>query len=380
MVENMKGETVGSWKLMEKCLDLDLCAAHKWVLIVLCSHYPNIFPSEADIAEDAGISQATVRRAIAYLEKEKWIAVHPRKGTSNLYTVDVARIKATPPRKLTTPTVEGGLPFPTPAQGEQPPTEGVAHGEQGTPLTVSRGVAHGDPLTYNSTDKVNKQVITDNMGVAQGEQARDEVPCLQEKDMPGSPSAGALSEPVIAGDDRDYLACSSPHSPALPHRRRELKGNLIAPESENEVEKEGSETTNKDGTPTIVDLGATEQGIPIYGVDMSELHEYACKSPPPPVPRRATPAYGPPSPFNDSELPAVAPPKSAKAEVLRAHSEVIPADWKVVQVSPKWWSVLKSYDGGKSSIPIGSGPTKEAAIAEAHSSTRREAAKWKQGV
>jgi len=73
MVENMKGETVGSWKLMEKCLDLDLKGSHKWVLIVLCSHYPNIFPGEARIAKEAGIGLTAAKGAIKYLEREEWI-------------------------------------------------------------------------------------------------------------------------------------------------------------------------------------------------------------------------------------------------------------------------------------------------------------------
>jgi hypothetical protein len=61
MVENMKGET-GSWKLMAKCLDLDPKGSHKWVLVVLCYHYPNIFPSEARIAKE-GAQESRLRGA-----------------------------------------------------------------------------------------------------------------------------------------------------------------------------------------------------------------------------------------------------------------------------------------------------------------------------
>jgi hypothetical protein len=108
MVENMKGETVRSWKLMQKCLDLDLKGSRKMALMVLCSHYPNIFPGEARIAKEAGIGLTAAKAATKYLEKEGWITRQRRHSKSTVYTVDVERIMATPRRELRIPAVEGG--------------------------------------------------------------------------------------------------------------------------------------------------------------------------------------------------------------------------------------------------------------------------------
>jgi hypothetical protein len=209
MVENMKGETVGSWKLMEKCLDLDLKGSHKWVLIVLCSHYPNIFPSEARIAKDAGISLANAKRALAYLEKEEWITRQRRySNKTTIYTVHVSRIMATPPRKLTIPTVEGGLPFPEPtpqpiAQGE--PSGVTAQGE----LSPTAHCEPSDSSGGATNIEDNIEVITDNITIAQGELSEDEVPCAQGCNV-GSPSAGALSEPPIEDDESGWYSADCP--------------------------------------------------------------------------------------------------------------------------------------------------------------------------
>jgi hypothetical protein len=161
MVENMKGETVGSWKLMEKCLDLDLKVSRKMVLMVLCSHYPNIFPGEARIAKEAGIGLTAAKGAIKYLEREGWIKRRPRYSKSTVYTVNVERIMATPPPRLRIPAVEGGLPFPEQeADGTSQPSETAGIRLSEPPQTAGiRPIDSRNPAT-NRQD--NKQVLTDN--------------------------------------------------------------------------------------------------------------------------------------------------------------------------------------------------------------------------
>jgi len=161
MVEDVKGESVGNWKLMVKCLDLDLKGSHKWVLVVLCYHYPNIFPSEARIAKEAGIGLTAAKGAIKYLESEGWITRERRYSKSTVYTVNVARIMATPPRRLRIPAVEGGLPFPRPeADGTSQPPESAGFRPSEPPQTAGiRPIDSRNPAT-NRQD--NKQVLTDN--------------------------------------------------------------------------------------------------------------------------------------------------------------------------------------------------------------------------
>jgi hypothetical protein len=110
MAENIKGEKLGNWKLMQKCLDVDLKGSRKWVLIVLCSHFPNIFPSVARIAREAGIGPTTVKAAIKDLQREAWITKKRQYSESNKYTVNVKRIMSTPPIQLEIPEVEGKSP------------------------------------------------------------------------------------------------------------------------------------------------------------------------------------------------------------------------------------------------------------------------------
>jgi len=120
MVENMKEEKVGSWKLAQKCLDLNLKGSRKWVLIVLCFHYPNIFPSEARIAREAGIGLTAVKAAIKDLERDGWIKRKRRYSKSTTYLVHVDRIMSTPPSKLESPSMEEELPDPETDSTSQP--------------------------------------------------------------------------------------------------------------------------------------------------------------------------------------------------------------------------------------------------------------------
>jgi hypothetical protein len=146
---------------MEKCFDLDLKVSRKMVLMVLCFHYPNIFPSEARIAKEAGIGLTAAKAAIKHLERDGWIKRRPRHSKSTVYTVDVARIMATPPRKLGIPAVEGGLPFPGPeAEGTSQPPEsaGIRPSKQAQTAGI-RPINSRNPAT-NRQD--NKQVLTDN--------------------------------------------------------------------------------------------------------------------------------------------------------------------------------------------------------------------------
>jgi len=172
-VENMKGETVGSWKLMEKCLDLDLKGSRKMVLMVLCSHYPNIYPGEARIAKEAGIGLTAAKRAIKYLESKDWITRERRYSKSTVYTVNVDRIVATPPRRLRIPAVEGGLPYPGPeADGTSQPSESAGIRPSDPPPQTAgirpsespqiAGIRPIDSRNPTTNRQDNKQVLTDN--------------------------------------------------------------------------------------------------------------------------------------------------------------------------------------------------------------------------
>lgn len=201
----MKGESVGSWKLTEKCFDLDLKGSHKWVLTVLCSHYPNIFPSEARIAKEAGIGLTAVKGAIKYLEREGWIKRQPRYSKSTVYTVNVERIMATPPCMLRIPAVEGGLPFPGPEPDRtaQPPESAGIRPSEPAQTAGIRPINSRNPAT-NRQD--NKQLLTDNRNKPEN---ASEQKYTKDIESTNHASKGFDASIVIESDDYQVHASSS---------------------------------------------------------------------------------------------------------------------------------------------------------------------------
>jgi hypothetical protein len=322
MVENMKGETVGSWKLMEKCLDHDLKGPLKWVLVVLCYHYPNIFPSEARIAKEAGIGLTAAKGAIKYLESKDWITRERRYSKSTVYTVNVARIMATPPRRLRIPAVEGGLPFPGPEADRTPqPSETAGIRLSEPPQTAGiRPINSRNPAT-NRQD--NKQVLTDNRDKPEKASKQEHVktPCAQQDNIASTP----------------------------------LEAEMLAP---------NTESTNAE----------VEHPTRSYDWIIAESEEATVTS---------LPAPSPTSPSTPS--PASEPEKKDKASTAPAPSASkppalpLPANWQVAQEPTGRWVVLEVSADGKSSMPIGFGRTTEAAIADARATMKRAAsfrAKW----
>jgi DNA-binding transcriptional regulator YhcF (GntR family) len=71
---------------------MKLKASEKLVLAALAYHYPNVFPSIARIAELAGVSRATAKRALRTLVKKGLIFKHWRNNCTTLYELKVDRI------------------------------------------------------------------------------------------------------------------------------------------------------------------------------------------------------------------------------------------------------------------------------------------------
>lgn len=322
MVENVKGETVGSWKLMEKCLDLDLKVSRKMVLMVLCSHYPNIFPGEARIAKEAGIGLTAAKGAIKYLEREGWIKRRPRYSKSTVYTVNVERIMATPPPRLRIPAVEGGLPFPEQeADGTSQPSESAGIRPSEPPQTAGiRPIDSRNPAT-NRQD--NKQVLTDNRDKPEKASKQEHVktPCAQQDNIASTP----------------------------------LEAEMLAPNTEH---------TNAE----------VEHPTRSYDWIIAESEEATVTSLPAPSP--SSPSV--PSPTSEPEKKDKASSVPASS-VPKPPAIPLPANWQMVQDPTGRWVVNKVSADGKYSTPIGFGRTKEAAIADARATVKRAAsirAKW----
>jgi hypothetical protein len=196
MVENMKEETVESWKLIEKCLDLDLKGSHKMVLVVLCSHYPNIFPGEARIAKEAGIGLTAAKGAIKYLEREGWIKRRPRYSKSTVYTVNVERIMATPRRELRILAVEGGLPFPD-QEADRTPQPSESAGIRPSEPAQTAGIRPINSRNPATNRQDNKQVLTDNRDKPEKASKQEHVktPCAQEDNVASTPLEAEMLAP-----------------------------------------------------------------------------------------------------------------------------------------------------------------------------------------
>ncbi len=336
-MENMKGETVGSFKLMVKCRDLDLKGSHKWVLTVLCSHYPNIFPSEARIAKEAGIGLTAVKGAIKFLESEGWISRQRRYSNTTIYTVNVERIMATPRPKLRIPAVEGGLPFPGPEpdRTSQPPesagirpsepppqTAGIRPSELAQPAGI-RPIDSRNPAT-NRQDNI--QVLTDNKNEPEkaSKQEHIKTPCAQEDNIASTPL------------EAEMLAQNAEYADAEIEHRARSSGWEIA--------------DNEEAAVTTL------------------------------------PAPSPSSPSTPS--PASEPEKKDKASSAPASSASkppaipLPANWKVVQEPTGRWVMYEISADGRIGTPLGFGRTREAAIADARATVKGAAnllAKWNKG-
>jgi hypothetical protein len=326
MVENMKGKTVGNWKLMQKCLYLDLKVSRKMVLMVLCSHYPNIFPGEARIAKEASIGLTAVKGALDYLEREGWITRQRRYSKTTVYTVNVERIMAAPPLKFGIPAVEGGLPFPGPEAepvpqlpesvgirpSEPPPeTAGIRLSEPSQTAGI-RPINSRNPAT-NRQDNI--QVLTDKKDESEktSEQEQINTACEQEDN-------------IIADEDIE----------STNHASKELENKTQEP---NAGIEEATVTNKPAPTPTSVSTPSP--------ISMPEKKDKASSASAPSV----------------SKPPAVA----------------LPANWKVLREPTGRWVVYEVSADRKSSMPIGFGRTREAAIADARALLKRAAsiqAKW----
>jgi len=82
----------GSFDLIDACFDLPLKSPPKIVLMAVCRHYPNSFPSRALLAKEAGVCERTVKYALAKREQAGYIKRHLRAYKSTEYEVMVDRI------------------------------------------------------------------------------------------------------------------------------------------------------------------------------------------------------------------------------------------------------------------------------------------------
>jgi DNA-binding MarR family transcriptional regulator len=81
-----------SWRLVTRCLFLKLKPSEKVVLQALAYHYPKPYPSIARIAELAGVSKATAKRALRVLVHKGLIFKHWRDKRTTVYELKVDRI------------------------------------------------------------------------------------------------------------------------------------------------------------------------------------------------------------------------------------------------------------------------------------------------
>lgn len=81
-----------SWRLVTRCLLLKLRPSVKLVLQALAFHYPKAFPSIARIAELAGVSRATAKRALRELVGKGLIFKNWRRKRTTVYKLNVDRI------------------------------------------------------------------------------------------------------------------------------------------------------------------------------------------------------------------------------------------------------------------------------------------------
>jgi hypothetical protein len=354
MVENMKEETVGSWKLMEKCLDVDLKVSRKMVLIVLCSHYPNIYPGEARIAKEAGIGLTAAKRAIKHLDREGWIKRQPRYSKTTVYTVNVARIMATPPRRLRIPAVEGGLLFPdqeadgTPQPPESagirpsvppPQTAGIRPSEPAQTAGI-RPIDSRNPAT-NRQDNI--QVLTDN------------------KNEPEKASRQKYTKDIESTNHT---------SKELENKLRELNAGMEI--ESNDLASSGDLTVDAQSAlrPNCASSRPEVGGVQDHA-DSEEATVTGLPAPSPTSPSTPSPV----SEHEKKDKASSAPASSASKPPALS----LPANWQVAQEPTGRWVVNEVSADGKSSMPIGFGRTKEAAIADARATVKGAAnllAKW----
>lgn len=86
---------IHSHQLIAKALELTLPIYEKMVLMVLCQHYPNVFPGEPRIAKMASMSERQVRRCLRRLIGKGLIDIEYRRGVVNLYTLNTSKILRT---------------------------------------------------------------------------------------------------------------------------------------------------------------------------------------------------------------------------------------------------------------------------------------------
>jgi hypothetical protein len=406
-MKKKKSQRFTNWKLCAAVFGLDLTAHQTLLLGALCRHWPNIFPSAKTLMRESKVrKEQTFWRTLRELEQAGWVKRLNRKWESNHYQVDSKRILE-------------GLKSPAKADPAQPVLSKREvreyrkgkHGscEKGSTATIEKG------STKRTTDIVllNNKIIEGSnpgKGLKSSKQAKIE-PCLPRND-PGSPSAGALSEPVIADTSPvidDAPGHQEPKTSTITRDKVEnpfrnfgnltLPGHILAPAPGDAKMKkcvqcgqtlpEGCFPPHKGdhgklslwcqgcivksevsrgyvSSETLANLGKPADGsdakpiVPVKSVpamsaeqEQREYNEYMAVTMTPAACRS-----GPPDPFNNNQ-PSFSPAVSAKDEVL-------PADWKVVQDRPGRWLVMKTYDGGKSYSPFGDGPTRAAAISDAY--------------
>jgi len=337
MVENMKRETVGSWKLMEKCLDLDLKVSRKMVLMVLCRHYPNIFPGEARIAKEAGIGLTAAKRAIKFLESEGWISRQRRYSNTTIYTANVDRIMATPRRDLRIPAVEGGLPFPGPEADStsQPPESAGIRPSEPPPQTAGiRPINSRNPATDRQG---NKQVLTDN------------------KNKPEKASRQKHTKDL---ESTNHASKELENEPQELNAGTEIESN--DPASSGDLKEDSQSALRPNCASPGLEVGRVQ--------DHADSEEATVTSLPAPSP--TSPST--PSPASEPEKKDKASSASASS-VSKPPAIPLPANWQMVQDPTGRWVVSEVSADREYSIPIGFGRTKEAAIANARTTLMRAA-------
>ena len=124
----------------------------------------SVWPSQATIADDVGISVATVKRSLAYLVASGFVTVRQRPGVAgraNVYDINMAAITAWAerPRRPSEQPSDEPIEESTPSFEETTMHHSLAHGElrkinqEGTPRTYTKKIDHAAVvlLSDNST-------------------------------------------------------------------------------------------------------------------------------------------------------------------------------------------------------------------------------------
>ena len=182
-----------SWRLVTRCLFLKLKPSAKLVLEALAYHYPKVFPSIARIADLAGVSEATAKRALRVLVNKGLIFKRWRDKRTTVYELKVDRIFMQADKR------EKSLAQNEPvAQFEPDQNDPVAQFEpdQNDPVAQFE-LDQNDPLTDNIISTTRNNKSTDH--------ASNELDPIDYENEPQELNAGE----EIESDDYPDLASSS---------------------------------------------------------------------------------------------------------------------------------------------------------------------------